>query len=545
MAQSAKDILIIELKDMISDLREDNKSLRLTLDKNTSEIASLRELLLNAQEENKYLRKMIFGTKSEKRKVIDYDENQMTIFDLLDIEQPTPSDLEGDVADDKSDAVIIKEHTRKPKTSLEEKLKKLPFEEVEIPLEGDDLLCKNCGTELTRIGREYIRQEVIYTKPEIKVIKYYSVKYKCPECDKTAAKSIIYKSEVPKGLLKHCYISASVLSEIMYQKVCNSVPLYRQEKDWTRYGLELSRATMANLIISCSDLYLLPIYERCHHHLLNRTFAMADETRLQVLKEPERRPQTDSFMWLFRSGNDGEPPIILYKYHETRNGDNARAFLKGFNGYLMTDGFSGYNKLSNLNRCCCYAHLRRYFIDAIPAGKENDLNEPAVQGRVYIDKLFDFERRYKEKGYSFEKIKERRLKDEKPVIEAFLAWLDIQIPRKGSRLAKALTYANNRRPYMFTYLEDGRCSLHNNDSEQMMKSYVTGRKNWLFADSTKGADALAICYSMVEMAKANELDASKYLEFLLKSQPTSDMSPSELDELLPWSTKAKQACSLK
>lgn len=98
---------------------------------------------------------------------------------------------------------------------------------------------------------------------------------------------------------------------------------------------------------------------------------------------------------------------------------------------------------------------------------------------------------------------------------------------------------------MFTYLEDGRCSLHNNDSEQMMKSYVTGRKNWLFADSTKGADALAICYSMVEMAKANELDASKYLEFLLKSQPTSDMSPSELDELLPWSTKAKQACSLK
>ena len=142
MAQSAKDILIIELKDMISDLREDNKSLRLTLDKNTSEIASLRELLLNAQEENKYLRKMIFGTKSEKRKVIDYDENQMTIFDLFNIEQPTPSDLEGDVADDKSDAVIIKEHTRKPKTSLEEKLKKLPFEEVEIPLEGDDLLCK-------------------------------------------------------------------------------------------------------------------------------------------------------------------------------------------------------------------------------------------------------------------------------------------------------------------------------------------------------------------------------------------------------------------
>lgn len=289
---------------------------------------------------------------------------------------------------------------------------------------------------------------------------------------------------------------------------------------------------------------MAPIYERSRYHLLKRTFAMADESRLQVLKEKGRKPQTDSYMWLFRSGNDGEPPIILYKYHETRNGDNAKTFLDGFDGYLMTDGFSGYNKLSNIKRCCCYAHLRRYFIDAIPSGKENDFNEPAVQGRIYIDKLFDYERRYKEKGYSFNKIKERRLRDEKPLIEAFLSWIDVQIPRKGSRFAKALTYANNRRPYMFTYLEDGRCSIDNNDSERMMKSYVTGRKNWLFADSTEGADALAICYSMTEMAKANGLDPSKYLDYLLANQPTFEMSPEELDEFLPWSDKVKSACSI-
>lgn len=534
---------------MISDLREDNKSLRLTLDKNTSELASLRELLLNAQEENKYLRKMIFGTKSEKRKVIDTDENQMTIFDLPGIELPTaaepdPHASDNDDEDDGNDGITVKEHTRKPKITLEEKLKKLPCEEVEVLLEGDDLICKECGTELTRIGREYIRQEVVYTKPTVKVVKYYSVKYKCAECDKTAANSVIYESEVPKGLLKHSYISHSVLSEIMYQKVCNSVPLYRQEKDWSRFGLELSRATMANLIISCSDLYLAPIYDRCHHHLLNRTFAMADESRLQVLKEKDRRPQTDSYMWLFRSGNDGEPPIILYKYHETRNGDNAKEFFEGFDGYLMTDGFSGYNKLKNLKRCCCFAHIRRYFIDAIPAGKELDYNEPAVQGRTYIDKLFDYERRYKQKGYSFEKIKQRRLKDQKPIIEAFLAWIEIQLPRKGSRLEKALTYAYNRKAYMFTYLEDGRCSLDNNDSERMMKSYVTGRKNWLFADSCEGADALAICYSITEMAKANELDPSKYLNYLLANQPTSEMLPEELDEFLPWSNKVKTSCGI-
>ena len=125
-----------------------------------------------------------------------------------------------------------------------------------------------------------------------------------------------------------------------------------------------------------------------------------------------------------------------------------------------------------------------------------------------------------------------------------MAWLDVQIPRKGSRFAKALTYANNRRPYMFTYLEDGRCSLHNNDSEILMKAFVTGRKNWLFSDSTEGADALAICYSMTEMAKANGLDPSKYLDYLLANQPTSEMSSEELDEFLPWSDKVKASCSI-
>ena len=93
-------------------------------------------------------------------------------------------------------------------------------------------------------------------------------------------------------------------------------------------------------------------------------------------------------------------------------------------------------------------------------------------------------------------------------------------------------------------LEDGRCSLHNNDSELLMKAFVTGGKNWLFSDSTEGADSLAICYSITEMAVANGLDASKYLDYLLANQPTSEMSPEELDEFLPWSYKVKASCSV-
>ena len=106
-------------------------------------------------------------------------------------------------------------------------------------------------------------------------------------------------------------------------------------------GVILSRATLANWIIYCARNYFHPLYEYFHRELLKRRFLMADETRVQVLKEPGRNAQTDSYMWLFRTGEDGLPPIILYSYTETRAKFNAVEFLKGFKGYLETDGYQG------------------------------------------------------------------------------------------------------------------------------------------------------------------------------------------------------------
>lgn len=117
---------------------------------------------------------------------------------------------------------------------------------------------------------------------------------------------------------------------------------------------------------------------------------MADETWIQVLKELERNPETDSFMWLFRLGEDGLPSIVLYHYTETRARYNAVDFLDGFSdGYLETDGYQGYNNLPGIRRCSCWAHTRRYFIDAVPKGKQYDYSNPAVQGVQFCLKLFD------------------------------------------------------------------------------------------------------------------------------------------------------------
>ena len=125
---------------------------------------------------------------------------------------------------------------------------------------------------------------------------------------------------------------------------------------------------------------------------------MDDETPIQVLKEPDRRPQSTSYIWLMRSGEDRLPPIILYHYTETRAGGNAADFLDGIEegSYVMVDGYSGYNRLKKIRRCC-YAHIQRYLMEAIPKGHEKDYSHPAVQGVLYCNKLIEYERSYKKK----------------------------------------------------------------------------------------------------------------------------------------------------
>lgn len=145
--------------------------------------------------------------------------------------------------------------------------------------------------------------------------------------------------------LKSLSRSASSVARVMYQKYVNSIPLYRQEKDWEQTGIGLSRVTMANWIIRSSEDYLMPVVNRLREELLKRDIVHCDETPVQVLKEEGKKPQTKSYMWLYRSGNDRKPPIILYDYQPSRNGDHAVTYLKDFKGYVHSDGYSGYNKL--------------------------------------------------------------------------------------------------------------------------------------------------------------------------------------------------------
>ena len=545
MPSGVKDIQLLELKDTILQLnntiREQSsliENLQKLLEERNAADAKKDQIISNLEAQLEFLKQKLFGSTSESRRA--QCPGQMSIFDLLDGEEEKPAvEIEPEIIE-----VKAYKKERKPKATYDEMFADLPTTQITVDtLTKEQKTCSVCGTEMVPIGHEVIRTEIRYTEPKLERIEYIATTYECPECKDTDEPQFVKDEGLP-ALIPGSYVSSGLAAHVMYAKYVLGMPLYRLEKDFARLGARISRTSMASWIIYCSENYLQPVYQRLHHLLLKRRYLMADETPIQVLKEPDRRPQSKSYVWLVRTGEDGEVPIILYHYTPTRAGKNAETFLKdaedGF--YIMVDGYKGYNKLKRAKRCCCWAHIRRYLLQAIPKGHEHDYSEPAVQGYMYCNKLFEYERRYGERGLSFKQIYNRRLKDEKPVIEAFLAWADRQHPQSGDRIIKALNYINGCRPYMMTYLEDAHCSLSNNLSENSIRPVVLGRKNWLFSDTQDGANASMTVFSMVETAKANGLDPQKYLLFLLDQRPSIEMTDDELDQLMPWSEAVKAAC---
>ena len=544
MPSGVKDIQLIELKDTISKLNKTISaqndlisSLQKMLEERNAKDADKDQLSANLQAQLDYLKNKLFGSTSESRH--NQIQGQLSIFDSSDSDEKPAEIIEPEI-------IKVQAHTkkRKPKATYDEIFADLPTRQIIVDtLSEEEKTCAICGTDMVSIGHEVIRTELVYTEPKLERIEYIATTYSCPKCKDTAEPQFIKDEGVP-ALIPGSYVSSSLAAHVMYYKYVMSVPLYRQEKDFKHLGANLSRTSMAHWIIHCSENYFQPMYDYMHRQLLKRRYLMADETPLQVLKEKERRPQSKSYVWLVRTGEDGEIPIILYSYTPTRAGKNAAEFLKDAEpGYfLMTDGYQGYNKVPEANRCCCWAHIRRYWLRAIPKGHEKDYTNPAVQGLLYCNKLFEYERSYREKGLSLKRIYNRRLKDEKPVIEAFLSWLDGLHPKTGDNIIRAITYTNNCRPYMMNYLKDGACSLSNNLSENSIRPLVVGRKNWLFSDTPAGAKASMNVYSMIETAKENELDPLKYLTFLLENRPNANMSEDELAKLAPWSEEAKKKC---
>lgn len=516
----------INLKDLEPEIIEYIERLEKLLEQQQLQIERLTELLRNAQ-------KMRFGQSSEKtRYILDDSSEQISLF----------NEAEAAVNKNEPAPVIIEKHARKPKRTKEELAETLPVREVIIDIPEDERKCGICEGELRPIGKEFVRREIEIIPAQAYITETYRLNYVCVDCEKETDEANIIKATVPEPVVKRGLASPSSVAHVIYQKYVNAVPLNRQEKDWANQGVKISRATLANWIIYVCLAWFTPLYELMKARLLEMPVIHADETVVQVLKEDGKTPQSESRMWLYCSGNTGDPPVILYEYQPTRSGSHAKRFLSGFTGFLQTDGYAGYNSVVDITHCGCWSHLRRKFEEALPKTAKKD--GKAAEGLNFCNQLFELEREFKELSYE-ERLKKRQ-ELSKPVLDAYFAWLNTVNPLQGSKLAQAITYSHNQKEPLSAFLLDGRIEISNNRAENAIRPFVVGRKNWLFSDTKRGAQASSVAYSIIETAKANGLNPYQYLLYLLTELPTiiTNHRSEVLSHFLPWAAELPSCCRL-
>ena len=425
-------------------------------------------------------------------------------------------------------------------------------QEIEEYIIPETDTCSKCGSGLKIIGKRIVRTEVEFVPAKLKVKQIIQQVAKCTKCgtDESEYDSCHFqKASVPAPPLAHSIATPSLIAQVMYQKFVMGLPFARQEKDWYRLGLVLLRADMANWSIRCCEEWLAPIYNRIHEQLQECQVLHMDETRIQCNKEKGKKASSESFMWVMRSAECEEITAACFYYSRSRSGEVARQLLSGFDGYLITDAYSGYGTVENITSVLCWAHCRRYYIEIIPLdnnGKEIPGSKGA-EGREYINCLFKVEEQIK--ALPYEERKQKRQEASRPILDAFWTWVSETSALKttNEKLTKALTYSMNQRKGLEPFLEDGRLPLSNNLCEANIKPYATARRAWLFADTPRGAKANAILYTLAESARANTLGVYEYLKYLLTEMPNNAHleHPEVIDQYLPWSKELPDACRLE
>ena len=453
--------------------------------------------------------KLSFGSKSEKTEYLA--EGQLSLFNEAEKESDSK-----DPAQEKK--TVVKEHARKQKRTREALSENLPVEEVVVSLPEDERKCDHCGSDMELVGKEYVHTELVYEPAKYYVRKTFVEIWKCTRCGSDESRDAEFpdiektkfkKAAAPALLIPKSFCTPELLAHIIYEKYVNAMPLYRQEKALEAIGVHLSRTTMANWIIYAARQWFKPVYEQMHRELLQQTVIHADETVVQVLKEPGKKPQTDSRMWVYCGGD--EKKYILFEYQPTRNGDHAKRFLGDFPGVLVTDGFSGYNKLTAVTHAGCWAHVRRKFAEALPPDGETAKESRAAKALAYIDSLFAAERGITD----LDEIATIRRETSHKLVDDFYDFL-ASFTANGAALQKAVGYAVSLKKWLTAFLDDPAIPLSNNRAENAIRPFVVGRKNWLFSDTVKGAESSAIIYSLIETAKANGQNPEAYLIDLMK-----------------------------
>ncbi len=389
-----------------------------------------------------------------------------------------------------------------------------------------------CGTPMVLMGQQ-ISEQLDIVPMQIRVLQHVRNTYGCPVSEHAPVTAPVPVQPLPKT-----NASADFLAMLLTVKYVDGLPLTRFNKVLNRHGAPVPVQTLARWVIGSAEKVLQPLFNVMRDTLFDGRFIHMDETVVQVLKEKDKSPTSNSYMWVGVGGPPGKP-VVIYDYDPSRSGAVPARLLQGYQGYLMTDGYEGYNQLvrtEQIAHLVCWAHVRRKFVEATrvqPKGRKG-LADQAV---ALIGRLYGVERKYKEAT-----VEERYLARQSlslPILAELRTWLDKTQPAilPKSALGAALSYMNNYWDKLTRYTEAGDLPVDNNRCENAIRPFVVGRKAWLFSDTPAGANASAIIYSMVETAKANGLDPYAWLRRVMRDLPSA-RTVEEVETLLPWNLHA-------
>jgi transposase len=333
----------------------------------------------------------------------------------------------------------------------------------------------------------------------------------------------IIKAEAPAAVVDGGHYGPGLYAHVITSKCADALPLHRIERMLERAGCPIARSTLCELFHRSAEL-LDPIYQRLLELAKHDPYLHADETTLKV-----QRKDTclRGWIWALLSRR-----AIAYVFDTSRGGDVARRLLAGTDGFLMIDGYAGYNGVvgeSGRTRVGCWSHARRAFFEALA-------NVP--EAREFLDhvvELYRIEHRAAERGIvGTEAHLLLRQQESSVLVGQIEAWVDERSGRfpPRSKFGEALTYATNQRDSLRRFLDDPKLPLDNNFAERGLRAFALGRKNFLFAGHVDGAQNLAALQSIVATCGLHGVNPYEYFKDLLiriQHHPAAD-----LDQLLPW-----------
>lgn len=479
----------------------------------------------------------IFGSSSEKYKFKDIIEGHqllpfLALDEIIQIQHDSQNneDGENDEETEKTRKPGKKKKGRKPLPPHLTRVEKI------IDLLEEEKFCE-CGTPLICIGEE-VSEKLDYVPATLRVVRTVRRKYACPACEGVDSPTPVKIAPAPIQVIPKGIATAGLITHVIISKFVDALPFYRQHRQFLRLGIDIARSTMAAWTIYVAEL-CKPLVDLLVQDIRSGPIINMDETTIQVLKEPDRKNTTKSYMWVF-IGGDPQYSAAVFKYDPSRSGDVPCGVVgPDYCGYIQTDGYGGYNSLGNRDGIIhlgCLVHARRKFIEVIKALPKGT-NTKGSTTQIVLDHIRDLYRIEKfaaDHAMTPDQIRDLRQDKAVPILGDLKTVLDQSsaTTHPSGRLHQAISYALGQWNRLVRYTENGILKPDNNLVENAIRPLAVGRKNWLFAGSPRGAEAYGVLLSVIETAKLNGLEPYVYLRHLLEKIPHAKGSE-DLEKLLP------------